>query len=292
MRFVYLLQRIFKKVFWIPNTVSEGHADSTQLNELKHELAIVRSLLTDQFINISHSIEINPLNKNEFKAFSQNGEDGILMEILKNLGIQSGFFVEFGVQDGLETNTTLMLFRGWQGLWIEADEYLYSQIVSNLHIPITSGKLRILNDFVNTKNFESILLSQDVPRDFDVLSIDIDSNDYWVWQSLTEFYPKVVIIEYNAFFPPDINWVMDYDEKRVWDSTIYFGASLKSLYELGLAKGYTLVCCSSTGVNAFFVRNDLLNDNFTILSLKNIYKPINYHLSRKMPILKKVKNVY
>lgn len=263
-----------------------------QFQTIENELIRLKSLVIDLSLAYQRNYEFNKLNKEEFKAFSQNGEDGILSSILRKLEISFGYFVEFGVQDGLETNTTLLLFKGWKGLWMEADKSFYQQIQTNLKPAIEQQHLDVLNLFVDKDNFESILFSKNVPFDFDILSIDIDSNDYWIWESLTNFKPKIVVIEYNAFFPPDIEWVMDYNESGGWDgSTIYFGASIKSLFLLGEKKGYTLVCCSLAGVNAFFVRNDLLSDKFDILDISQIYKPINYHLKRQLPIKNKIGNL-
>ena len=94
----------------------------------------------------------------------------------------------------------------------------------------------------------------------DVLSIDIDYNDYWVWEAVQRLTPRVVVIEYNAVYPPPVRFSVPYDPNGWWDGTSHYGASLQALTDLGTSKGYALVACSLTGVNAFFVRNDLLAD--------------------------------
>lgn len=96
-----------------------------------------------------------------------------------------------------------------------------------------------------------------------MLSIDIDGNDFWIWNAISWFKPRVVIIEYNAIFPPDIDWVIKYNPNFKYNKyTSFFGASLKALEKLGTKKGYTLVACESKGINAFFVRSDLIADRF------------------------------
>ena len=90
------------------------------------------------------------------------------------------------------------------------------------------------------------------------MSIDLDGNDYYILDAIRSISPRVIVAEYNAKFPPDIFWVMQYNEAHHWDSSDYFGASLKALADLLAARGYALVGCSVLGTNAFFVRKDLV----------------------------------
>ena len=123
-----------------------------------------------------------------------------------------------------------------------------------------------------------------MPAEFDLLSIDIDGNDYWVWQAVTHYKPRVVVIEYNALYGPSAPWIMEYNAAHCWDGTsCYHGASLKSLETLGAGKGYRLVGCDITGMNAFFVREDLVKNLFEEpFTSENHYEtPKYYGLSRK-----------
>ena len=105
----------------------------------------------------------------------------------------------------------------------------------------------------------SIFTDHGVPTEFDLLSIDIDGNDYWVWESLHVYKPRLVIIEYNSSYPPPQKMVIPYNPSFTWDGTDYFGASLTSLALLGTRLGYALLGTDSRGVNAFFIREDLLS---------------------------------
>jgi uncharacterized coiled-coil protein SlyX len=116
--------------------------------------------------------------------------------------------------------------------------------------------------FVTTENINELLAEANVPPEFDLLSIDIDGNDYWIWQALTDYSPRAVIIEYNASFRPPRAWTMPYNPQHSWDGSNYYGVSLSALEKLGRQKGYRLVGCSSLGVNAFFVRADLVAGKF------------------------------
>jgi hypothetical protein len=106
---------------------------------------------------------------------------------------------------------------------------------------------------VTAENVEQIFESAGAPRQFDLLSIDIDGNDFWVWQSIAAYVPRVVAIEYNANLPLDATLVMPRDDGHTWDGTDYFGASLGAYEDLATEKGYRLIHTDSTGVNAFFV---------------------------------------
>lgn len=123
--------------------------------------------------------------------------------------------------------------------------------------------VRIVSSFVTTDNVLAVLASAAVPRTPDLLVIDIDGNDYWVWERiLCTYQPRVTVIEYNARWRPPREWVMPYAPDHRWRGTAYFGASLSSLAKLGARFGSVLVGCSSNGVNAYFVRADLVGSHF------------------------------
>lgn len=191
--------------------------------------------------------------------FSQNGEDGIIQEIFNRIGTENKFFVEFGVQSGIECNTTCLLLKKWNGLWIEADKKYFSLINKNFEEPIKKGQLKVKNDFVTPENIESIFNEFNIPKNFDLLSIDIDSTDYWVWKSITNYKPRLLVIEYNAAYFPPIVWIKNRNEP-IWNKDINMGASLQALHDLNKLKGYTLVGCDFNGVNAFFVRDDCYDE--------------------------------
>ena len=202
------------------------------------------------------------LNHYEYRVYSQNGEDGIIAEIFNRIGTTNKFFVEFGAGSGVENNTAFLLIKGWSGLWIEGDRSHFKTINQKFGF-LLGTSLKAVNTIVKAENIESILQENRVPQEFDLLSIDIDGNDFWVWNAISWFKPRVVIIEHNAIFPPDIDWVIKYNPNFKYNRyTSFFGASLKALEKLGTKKGYTLVACESKGINAFFVRSDLIADKF------------------------------
>jgi hypothetical protein len=212
------------------------------------------------------------LNHHEYRVYSQSGEDGIITEIFNRIGTANKFFVEFGAGSGVENNTAFLLIKSWSGFWIEGDSSRFKTINQKFGFLI-GRSLKAVNTFVNAENIESILRENRVPQEFDLLSIDIDGNDFWVWNAISWFKPRVVVIEYNSIFPPDIDWIIKYNPNLKYNRyTSFFGASLKALEKLGTRKGYTLVACESTGVNAFFVRSDLIGEKF-----KGPYNASNFY---------------
>ncbi len=224
-----------------------------------------------------------------YKVYSQNDEDGIIQEIFSRIGTESKEFVEFGVGNGLECNSHYLLHRGWHGLWLEGNSAACKQIEYKFRPVIKNGHLKVINAFITRENIEDLILknrisqSQDVSPDF--LSIDIDGNDWYVWEAIKSIKPRLVCIEYNGKFPPDYSWKQAYDAKHRWDSSDWQGASLKALDLLGREKGYLLVGTNLSGVNAFFVREDLFSkEKFSrCVSAEELYNPYRTNLHFDTP---------
>jgi hypothetical protein len=197
-----------------------------------------------------------------FKQYSQHDEDGIIEEIFRRIGVTNRTFIEFGVGDGMENCTLYLLLQGWNGLWIDGGAISFEGAVRYLAYAVAEKRLQIVDSFITAENIQQLFVRAGVPAEPDLLSIDIDNNDYWVWKAIVDCRPRVVAIEYNASFGPSADCVIPYDSFRIWDRTNYYGASLKALERLGREKGYTLVGCNYTGVTAFFVRDTLLGDAF------------------------------
>lgn len=191
----------------------------------------------------------------QHKGYSQNGEEGIIREIVRRLGIAKGWFVEFGAMDGVTgSNTFGLAVNGWNGLYIEGDQKYIPHLSNNIR---PWPNLRMLNEYVTCEpgqTLDELLLKADIPKDLDLLSIDIDGNDYWVWKS-TAVRPKIVVIEYNCHCDPGVSKTIPYDPGHRWQYDDFFGASAKALVDLGKSKGYSLVC-HFFDVNLFFVRNE------------------------------------
>ena len=212
------------------------------------------------------------------KIYSNGDEDGIIREIFSRIGTSNKTFIEFGIGNGLENNTYALLFSDWNGLWIEASRKSVKAINNNLGNIITCGKLKVINSFITRDNINEIISSNIDGSEIDLLSIDIDGNDYHVLKAISCINPRVIVIEYNAKFTPPISFCMDYDESYTWKGDDCFGASLKYLEEN--IDGYCLVGCTLNGANAFFVKEDLVVDKFLEpFTAENHYEPARYYLS-------------
>lgn len=195
----------------------------------------------------------------ESREYSEHGEDGILREIFARIGVTNQCFVECAVGDGVTNNTrALAEHHGWRGLWIEG----HPGRARRAEELMRAWPVLVRSAVATRENFVATLQEAQTPEEFDLLSLDIDGNDYWLWKSLTTYTPRVVVIEYNASYRPGQHWVMSYDPAHVWRGSRHFGASLDALVALGQEKQYALVACDSSGVNAFFVRRELCGDRF------------------------------
>jgi hypothetical protein len=218
-----------------------------------------------------------------YKVFSQFEEDGLINEIFCRIGVINRIFIEFGAGNGLENNTLALLFKGWKGLWIDSSARNIHSIQNKLAKTIKEGKLIAINDFVTTTNINRLISSNVTEDEIDLLSIDIDGNDFHIFNAIDGINPRVVVIEYNAKFPPPLLFIMKYDEAFRWKGDDYFGASLKFLEVNMKKKGYCLVGCSLTGVNAFFIREDLVQDKFLEpFTAEFHYEPARYYLAQKI----------
>ncbi|MCR4899966.1 MAG: hypothetical protein K5907_04030 [Treponema sp.] len=224
-----------------------------------------------------------------YKVYSQNDEDGIIQEIFRRIGTETKEFIEFGVQDGLECNSHYLLHQGWHGLWLEGDSGACTQIGHKFRPVIKDGRLKAVNAFITRENIEALILknrnSHNDGTSPDFLSIDIDGNDWYVWNAIKALKPRVVCIEYNGKFPPDYNWKQAYNSRHIWDGSDWQGASLKAMEVLGREKGYVLVGTNLTGINAFFVREDLFSKEkfLNCVTAEELYNPTRMDLHFAAP---------
>lgn len=199
--------------------------------------------------------------ENQFQVYSQFGEDGLLQWLFREITPSRRFFVEFGVEDYREANTRFLLLKDrWTGLVMDGDPENVAAIQRDL--AYFWRDLNAAAAFITRDNINPVLRENGTSGPIGLLCIDIDGNDYWVWEAITEVEPDVVVVEYNYRFGADIAAVVPYDPAFVkttaHPSAIYYGASLKALCQLAERKGFALVGCSEGGVNAFFVRRDRL----------------------------------
>lgn len=190
--------------------------------------------------------------QHEKKIYSQNGEDGIIEHIFNHITPTNKRFAEIGVSAESEqqpqTNTMNLTNKGWAGHWFDC--------VDMPHVPLTCYFVKKMLTADNVaETFESLR----IPHDIDILSIDIDGNDYYLLKALRDYRPILYILEYNGCFDGSIEHIMPRNDNYMWpgQSDRTAGISLKSLTKYANDIGYDLVYCESMGVNAFFVRRDV-----------------------------------
>ena len=221
--------------------------------------------------------------KHEFKVFSQGGEDGIIQYLVNNLKIENKTFIEFGVEDFSESNCRFLLMKDkWKGFVVDGSEKNIKNLKNSNYF--WKHDLQAIDKFINSSNIEDILSKSGFDKDLGILSIDIDGNDYYVLEKINNFKPRILICEYNSLFGSQRKISIPYDEKfnmtKAHYSNLYWGASLPALVFLANKKGYEFIYSCSNGINAFFVRKDLLNDKIKRLDIKEGYKKSPYRISR------------
>lgn len=198
----------------------------------------------------------------EKKVYSQNGEDGVLEHIFNHIGTTNKVAVEFGVSaggNGAETNTKYLAEKDWNTYWLDMEP------------ATTLPKNCVFKQvFLTCDNILETFKELKIPKEFDLLSIDVDGNDYHLREKVKKYNPRVYVIEYNGSIPCDVPYIMPRNDSYVWKLwQTNFGASLLSYTEQAERLGYDLVYCESRGVNAFFVRKDI--NVFTKLSAEHAY---------------------
>ena len=202
---------------------------------------------------------LNALYEVEFGVYSQWGEDGIIDWLIERLPDIPHTFIEFGVEDYQESNTRLLLkMRNWSGLVIDGSQKNIDEI-KNQGI-YWRHELTAKCAFIDRDNINNLIESAGLIGEIGLLSVDIDGNDYWVWQAIEGVSPAIVVCEYNAvlgdIYPITIPYQANFQRTNADPSNLYFGASIQALISLGQSKGYTFVGTTLTGANAFFIRND------------------------------------
>jgi hypothetical protein len=185
------------------------------------------------------------LSAHEGGPYSQNGEAGVIAKIFEVGGTTNRFCLEFGTGDASECNSRALRENGW------------TVVMWDIHHD--NPAIGLHRERVLPQNVQELFAKYRVPHDLDLLSVDIDTNDFYVTLAILTFArPRVCVVEYNASLRPPIDHVVVFDAALRWDGSNYYGASLVAFDALFTTFGYGLVHCESRGVNAFFVRDDVL----------------------------------
>jgi len=244
------------------------------LINLRESLDVIR---INQGIAFSRQNEQNSSKKLtdfEFKVFSQNGEDGILQKLVKSIQIKNKTFIEFGVEEFVESNLRFLMMKdNWCGFVIDGSSHNLKKLRN--HPFYWKHQLEAECAFITKDNINELLSRSKFDEDIGILSIDIDGNDYYVLEAISSVKPRILVCEYNAVFGParkiSVPYRPDFVRTRAHYSNLFFGASLAAMTHIANNKGFSLVGVNSASCNAFFVRNDVLNDKLEVLTAEQAF---------------------
>ena len=258
LRLAKRLDRLDKRIDTLTKYVArlDAVAQTGRLRKIEYNVdALVRHTFLDGQLSEPHATLAR-----RFRGLSEHEEDGITVALFQRVGAATHRFVEIGA--GVNGGNCGFLAKelGWTGLMVDGDADRAARLQRRFAPAVAVVQARVTRENVN-----DLIAAHGLAGDIDLLSIDIDGIDYWVWEQLTACRPRVVIVEYNPFLGADRAVTVPYDpafnrHRFAVPRSAYYGASLPALVKLGTRKGYRLVLVEPRGVNAFFVRADLAAD--------------------------------
>ena len=256
-----------------------------QLISIQRDLDDLKMLAATPLVNQIRSGKVyGSIQEAEFKVFSQFGDDGIIQYIIANAELKpyERRFIEFGVENYTESNTRFLLMNdNWSGLVIDGSQqnidYIKNDAIYWKH------DLTAVCSFIDRENINETFAANDFAGEIGLLSIDIDGNDYWIWESIDTVQPVLVIVEYNSVFGSKRAVTVPYDPAfnctKAHPSNLFWGCSLRALYLLANQKGYAFVGSDSRGNNAYFVARNRLG-NLRALTVEEGYVCSKFRESR------------
>jgi len=247
---------------FIPGLLRKSGSVDRRFAEMRRELHDAQLLTARLLIqNIRNQGILPKLADAEFRVFSQFGDDGIIQYLLHHVKPKNHTFVEFGVEKYTEANTRFLLVNdNWRGLILDGCESAMQSVRKDLIY--WRHDLTAVGAFIDRDNINDLISKNGFAGQLGLLSIDIDGNDYWVWERINCVEPEIVVAEYNSVFGFERAVTVPYDATFVRNSAhhsnLYWGCSLRALITLANRKGYAFVGCNSNGNNCYFVRRELL----------------------------------
>lgn len=259
--------------------IKKAILNSLNMNKHLDDIKINQGLILSK---INKNVKSQNLSDYEYKIFSQWGEDGILQHLISNIEIYNKTFIEFGVETFEESNCRFLMQKdNWSGLVIDGSIDNIKKLKDKDFY--WKFDLNAISAFITTDNINELIAKSNFDSDVGILSIDIDGNDYHIWEKINTINPRIVVCEYNAVFglaKISTPYTAKFNRTKAHYSNLYFGASLSALEYLATKKGYSLVGTTSTCGNAFFLRNDLVNNNIPRVSASDVFKSSKERQSR------------
>lgn len=233
-----------------------------------------------------------------FKTFSQCDEDGILLYIFSIIGVTNKECVEICAGDGIECNTAnLIINHGWHGLLVDGNVRRVKNGIKfyERHTNTYVFPPKFVHSWITRDNVNDVIVNNGFKGEIDLLSIDLDGVDYWIWKSITAIEPRVVVVEYQDIIGPDRAITVPYDEKfnaykfpTTRGMPNFCGASLAAFVKLANTKGYRLVGCNRYGFNAFFIRKELGEKCIPGIEMRNCFRhpKVIWGMKERFPIVR------
>lgn len=253
------VERDLAKLTRVSTEMHRAAASRVLMSETRRIGRDVRALLRRQLIDTGALPYPHRLTAGRANVASQNEGDGILLALLALAGTPTGRFVDIG--SGISGGATAVLARelGWSGLMVDGN----AEHVAIAQHRFDASRVRVVHSFVTAENINPLLAKHGCEGDVDVLALDIDGNDYWIWKAIEVCRPRIAVIEYNPFLglgrAVSVPYAADFRRQALSGllRKHYLGASLPAFVKLGREKGYRLVATDLPGLNAFFVRDDV-----------------------------------
>jgi hypothetical protein len=280
-----MMNFISRTRLWMRSVRGDVEALRGDVADVKRDMAEIKILSAKGLIRqMAAGAAAIELRDAEFQVFSQFGEDGIIQYLIRRTGIPPRLrtFIEFGVGDYLEANTRFLLINdNWRGLVMDSSGPNMDAVRA---WPLYWKRdLMAKAAFIDRDNIDDLITEAGFAGEIGLLSIDIDGNDYWVWEQISAVDPIIVIVEYNSLFGASRAVTVPYDSLfdrgRAHYSHLYWGCSLRALDLLAARKGYALVGSNGAGNNAFFVKHSHLNGQ-SKLTVEEAYQECRFRESR------------
>ena len=276
------------------NKLNEIHHEqyrfNTQQQKVKNEVTdskiLMGRLLAELNENKFRTLGFSSINDYEYRVFSQFGDDGIIQFLINRVQPEKKLFVEFGVENYDESNTKfLLLNNNWKGLIFDGDQKNMEYVRNQDYFWRYS--LTAEAHFITRENINGLISSNGFEGSVGILHIDLDGNDYWIWETIQSVSPDILILEYNSVFGNENAWTVPYkaDFYRTKEhySNLFWGASLPALNLLSRRKGYSFVGCNDAGNNAYYVKDEIVREKqleYLVVDTKTGYRESNFRESR------------
>ncbi len=270
------MKRLISTIFKVRQSIWNIFKINQRFDELLMNQALILEALNDKKNSTS-------IGDYEYKIFSQRGEDGIIQRLVKVIQIEHRTFIEFGVEDFTESNCRFLLMNNnWSGFVIDGSASKIDRLKQSYYY--WRYELTAVEAFITKDNINDLLAQSGFEQDLGILSIDLDGNDYYILEAIDVFKPCILVCEYNAIFGGKRKISVPYDDHfyrtEKHPSNLYFGASLAAITYAAEKKGYSLIGTNTASSNAFYVRNDLLNDQVQTLTAQEAFSPSKVRESR------------